>query len=308
MAWYLITKWFGTFLCDETTVQREILFPKQGKEIVQRLREIEKNTILDEEKNIVKNTKVIVNEKRLQDLGSYQNDEPVFRTIRIPPEQYGFSQELLHEVSMLIAQDRIHKQLQSEDLQLIQMVNALDDLVQTANLLSERLSCWSLLPTSKKKVKPFEKTLCAVNDEIARLQDQIEKDMKTIAPNTSWIIGPLIGARLIALAGGMQKMAMMPASTIQILGAEKALFRFKKDGGRPPKHGVIFQHPMINGAPKTQRGRIARLLATKLSTAIKADVFTKNDITDQLQEDIKTRLEEIRKKKRTEKILFFFLF
>lgn len=297
MARYLITKWFGTFLCDKTAVQKEILFPKTGKEIVQRLREIEKNTILAEEKKIVKNTNVIVNEKRLQDLGLYQKDDPVFRTLLIPPEQYGFSQDLLHEVSMLMAQDKIHEQLQSEDLQLIQMVNALDDLVQTANLLSERLSCWSLLPTSKKKVKPFEKTLSAVNDEIARLQDQIEKDMKTIAPNTSRIIGPLIGARLIALAGGMHKMAMMPASTIQLLGAEKALFRFKKDGGRPPKHGVIFQHPMINGAPKTQRGKIARLLATKLSTAIKADVFTKNDITDQLQKDIKTRLEEIRKKK-----------
>jgi nucleolar protein 56 len=296
MAQYLITKWFGTFLCDGTTVQREILFPKQGKEIVRRLREIEKNNILAEEKKIAENTDVIVNEKRLQDLGSYQKETLVFRTILIHPEQYGFSQELLHEVSILIAQEKVTEQLHSEDLQLIQMVNALDDLVQTANLLSERLSCWSLLPTSKKKVKPFEKTLSTVNDEIARLQDQIERDMKTIAPNTSRIIGPLIGARLIALAGGMQKMAMMPASTIQILGAEKALFRFKKDGGKPPKHGVIFQHPTINGAPKTQRGKIARLLATKLSTAIKADVFTKRDIADQLQGDIKTRLEEIRKK------------
>jgi nucleolar protein 56 len=120
--------------------------------------------------------------------------------------------------------------------------------------------------------------------------------MNTIAPNTSVIIGPLIGARLIALAGGMQKMAMMPASTIQILGAEKALFRFKKEGGKPPKHGVIFQHPSINCAPKTQRGRIARLFGTKISTAIKADVFTKRNISDELQQDIKIRLQEIRKK------------
>jgi nucleolar protein 56 len=296
MTHYLITKWFGTFLCDKTGVQKEILFPKHEKEIVQRLREIEKNNILEEEKKIVQNTNVIVNEKRLQQLGTYNDGEPFFKAITINPKDFGFSQELFHGASLLLAQQRVDEQLQSEDLQLIQMVNALDDLVQTANLLSERLSCWLLLPAPKKKVKPFEKTLAAVNDEIQRLQDQIEIDMKTIAPNTSKIIGPLIGARLIALAGGMQRMAMLPASTVQILGAEKALFRFKKEGGRPPKHGVIFQHPLINRAQKTERGKIARLLANKISTAMKADVFTKRDITDELQQDIDLRLQEIRKK------------
>ncbi len=296
MTQYLITKWFGTFLCDEITVQKEILFPKDAKEIMQRLRKIEKNTVLSEEETLAENTHIVVNERRLQLLGSYQNEDPVFRTLQIKPEDYGFSQELLHAASLLLAQERVDEQLQSEDLQLIQMVNALDDLVQTANLLSERLSCWALLPTAKKKVKPFEKTLTAVNDEIQRLQEQIEKDMNSIAPNTSAIIGPLIGARLIALAGGMQRMAMMPASTIQLLGAEKALFRFKKEGGKPPKHGVIFQHPSINCAPKIERGKIARLLATKISTAIKADVFTKRNISDELQQDIKIRLQEIRKK------------
>jgi nucleolar protein 56 len=294
MTQYLITKWFGTFLCNENGIQKEILYPKHEKEIVQRLRDMEKNNILEEEKKITKNTNVIVNEKRLQKLGSYAEAEPFFKNITINPEDYGFTQELFHKSSLLLAHSRLDEQLLSEDLQLIQMVNALDDLVQTANLLSERLSCWSLIPTPKKKVKPFEKTLAAVNDEIKRLQDQIEIDMKKIAPNTSNIIGPLIGARLIALAGGMQRMAMLPASTVQILGAEKALFRFKKEGGRPPKHGVIFQHPLINRAPKMQRGKIARLLATKISTAIKADVFTKRDITDGLQHDIDIRLQEIR--------------
>jgi nucleolar protein 56 len=296
MRQYLITKLFGTFLCNETGVQQHILSPKHEKEIVQRLLEIEKNNILTEEKKLGKNIHVVVNQKRLQQLGTFDDEDPFFKTITINPKDYGFSQELFHSVSLLLAQQRVDEQLQSEDLQLIQMVNALDDLIQTANLLSERLDSWSLLPTSKKKVKPFEKTLTAVKDEIQRLQDQIDTDMKTIAPNTSKIIGPLIGARLIALAGGMRRMSMLPASTIQILGAEKALFRFKKEGGRPPKHGVIFQHPMINSAPKTERGKISRLFATKISTAIKADVFTKRDIADELQKDIIKRIQEIRKK------------
>jgi nucleolar protein 56 len=296
MTYYLITKWFGSFLCDDSTVIKEILFSKNPNEIMQRLRDIERNLILKEEETLVKNMEVYVNEKRLQPLGLYRKEDPVFKSIAILPQEHGFSQDLLHEASRLLAQERVNEQLHSEDLQVIQMVNALDDLVQTANLLSERLSCWALLPTADKKVAPFEKTLAAVYDEMQRLQNQIEQDMKEIAPNTSTIIGPLIGARLIAFAGGMHHMAMMPASTIQILGAEKALFRFKKEGGKPPKHGVIFQHPLINGAPKTQRGKIARLFATKIATAIKADVFTKRDITHDLQEDIRLRLEEIRKK------------
>jgi nucleolar protein 56 len=293
MTQYLVTKWFGVFLCDEDGVQQKILFPKHEKEIVQRLRDIQQNTILDEEKNIVKNSTVVVNEKRLQKLGAYE-DDPFFKTLQISSEEYGFSHDLFHKASLLLAQGQIDEQLQAEDLQLIQMVSALDDLVQTANLLSERLACWALIPTPKKKVKPFEKTLSAVNDEIQRLQEQIEVDMKQIAPNTSTVIGPLIGARLIALAGGMQRMAMLPASTVQILGAEKALFRFKKEGGKPPKHGVIFQHPLINRAPRNERGRIARLLAIKISTAIRADVFTKRDIGDELLADIDKRLLEIR--------------
>ena len=296
MAQYLITKWFGTFLCDGTTIQKEILFPKDANEIMRRLRDIEKNMILSEEETLAKKTEVLINERRLQPLGSYVNDDSTFQDIQVRPEDYGFTSELLHDASMLLAQERVNEQLQSEDLQVIQMVNALDDLVQTANLLSERLSCWAMLPTAKNKVKPFEKTITAVNDEIQRLQDQIELDMRTIAPNTSAIIGPLIGARLLAVAGGMQRMALMPASTIQILGAEKALFRFKKEGGKPPKHGVILQHPSINGAPKMERGKIARLFATKISTAIKADFFTKRDIRSELQKDITERLQEIRKK------------
>ena len=295
MTTYLITTWFGTFLCDEKGVQKETLFPKREKELLARLQAIKNNEVLEEEKELVKNTIVVINERRLNTLGTFASD-PFFTSMTIDPKDYGFSQDLFHSFAMTLAQQQVDELLKSEDLQIIQMVNALDDLIQTANLLSERLSSWALIPTPKKKVRPFEKTLEAVHKEMRRLENQIESDMNTIAPNTSAIIGPLIGARLISLAGGMQRMAMLPASTIQILGAEKALFRFKKEGGRPPKHGIIFQHPLVNRAVRAERGRIARLLATKISTAVKADVFTKRDLTKELQQDLETRLKEIRKK------------
>jgi nucleolar protein 56 len=97
----------------------------------------------------------------------------------------------------------------------------------------------------------------------------------------------------MSLAGGMERLACMPASTIQLLGAEKALFRFKKEGGRPPKHGVIFQHPLINRAPRRNRGKIARILAAKIAIAAKADVFTKRNISDDLKDDMKRRIRGI---------------
>jgi nucleolar protein 56 len=293
---YLVTKWFGTFLCDKNKIKKQILFPKNAEKIIKRLQEIGKNDILSEEKKLTKGTIVTVNEKRLEQIGEYVDDDLFFKKICIEPEEYGFSQELFQNVSTLLAQKKVDERLRSEDLQIIQMVNALDDLIQTANLLSERLSCWSLIPTPEGKIQPFRNTLSRVNEEIKRLEQQIDADMKHIAPNISKIVGPLIGARLISLAGGIRKLAVMPTSTVQILGAEKALFRFKKEGGKPPKHGVLFQHLLINKSPKTERGKIARILAAKTATASKADAFTKRDIADELLEELTIRIQEMRNK------------
>ena len=108
------------------------------------------------------------------------------------------------------------------------------------------------------------------------------------------ITGATIGAKLLTQAGSLRKLVEMPASTIQLLGAEKALFRFKKEGGKPPKHGVIFQHPLINRAPREERGRIARIFSGKIALAVKADVFTKRNIADILKAELDQRLKDVR--------------
>jgi nucleolar protein 56 len=87
----------------------------------------------------------------------------------------------------------------------------------------------------------------------------------------------------------------MPASTIQVLGAEKALFRALRTGGKPPKHGVIFQFPEIHRAPRWQRGKIARALATKLAIAARVDFFTGRFIGDKLKKMLIERIDEIKK-------------
>ena len=291
---YLITRWFGTFLCDKKGIKNKILFPKNEKEISKKLLKIDKKEILSEEKKISKGIDVIVNEKRLQKIGSYDPLDPVFKKINIKPEDFAFSEELLHEASIIVAKNKVKEKLASEDLQIVHMVNALDDLIQTSNLLSERLDCWSVLPEAKEKISPLKNAYSTVNNEILSLEKQIEIDMEKIAPNTTKLVGPLIGARLISIAGGIERLAIMPASTIQILGAEKAFFRYKKEGGKPPKHGVIFQQPLINKSPYKIRGKIARVLATKVSIAIKADVFTKRDISLELLEALEKRVKEIK--------------
>ena len=82
------------------------------------------------------------------------------------------------------------------------------------------------------------------------LSDHIEIAMDLVAPNVKSLLTASVGARIIAKAGSLSRLAVLPASTIQVLGAEKALFRALKTGTRPPKHGLIFQHPLIHSAPK----------------------------------------------------------
>lgn len=142
-------------------------------------------------------------------------------------------------------------------------------------------------------------TLAKIIAELYRLRielaDYIDAVMKEVAPNITALVGPLLGARLLSLAGGLESLARLPASTIQVLGAEKALFRALRTGGKPPKHGVIFQYPAIHRSPRWQRGKIARALAAKLAIAAKVDYFSGRHIGDRLKEEVEKRIDEIKK-------------
>jgi nucleolar protein 56 len=129
------------------------------------------------------------------------------------------------------------------------------------------------------------------------MEDYVDQTMEELAPNVRAVAGALLGARLIAMAGSLQNLAMRPASTIQVIGAEKALFRSLKTGARPPKHGLIFQHTLLHDAKRWQRGKIARVIAGKLAIAARADAFGAGHyIGDKLKADINKRLEEIQEK------------
>jgi nucleolar protein 56 len=133
-------------------------------------------------------------------------------------------------------------------------------------------------------------------DERARLEKYIGELMDEVAPNTSVLAGATLGARLIAIAGGLENLAKMPASTIQVLGAEKALFRSLTTGARPPKHGIIFQHTLIHGSKRWLRGKIARVFAGRLAIAVRIDAFSGNFIGDRLKADLEKRIEDLQRK------------
>ncbi|HIP84847.1 MAG TPA: Pre-mRNA processing ribonucleoprotein [Methanothermococcus okinawensis] len=144
-------------------------------------------------------------------------------------------------------------------------------------------------------IKEFADEILSLYNLRNKLLEYLEELMEETAPNLTKLAGPSLGARLISLTGGLERLSKLPASTIQVIGAEKALFAHLRLGADPPKHGVIFQHPLIQGSPWWIRGKVARALACKLAIGIRADVFG-NYIADELLEALNKRVEEIKRK------------
>ncbi|MCD6590468.1 MAG: hypothetical protein J7K72_00680 [Candidatus Aenigmarchaeota archaeon] len=127
------------------------------------------------------------------------------------------------------------------------------------------------------------------------MSSYLEDVCKKTIPNMTAVAGHMLAARLLNIAGGLEKLAKLPSSTIQLLGAEKALFRHLKGEGKAPKYGVIFGHPFVQQAPKPLKGKIARLVASKLSLAAKMDFYSKKDQGEDMRKDLEKKIEEVLK-------------
>jgi nucleolar protein 56 len=148
---------------------------------------------------------------------------------------------------------------------------------------------------SSESLKVLASQVIMLSELRTNLSTTIENLMEMLAPNLKNILTALIGARLVAKAGSLMKLSQMPSSTIQIIGAEKALFRALKTGARPPKHGLLFQHPSVNSAPKWQRGKIARALSSKVAIAVRIDVYRSGELDNSLLDKLTKRIETIQK-------------
>ena len=194
---------------------------------------------------------------------------------------------LLRKASIIQAKKAIHDSL-TPDKNLIQAIESLNEAHSNFNLASERFTTWysQITGNSRKKLEeifeidtlpsqmlPLKNHINNTQDLISHISSYLDSESPKIFPNLVNILGTQLAVRIVSLAGDLSKLARMPASTIQLLGAEKALFRHMADGSPPPKHGVLYQHPTIRRATGKDKGRASRKLAAKVAIASKIDYF-----------------------------------
>ncbi|XP_022737605.1 nucleolar protein 56-like isoform X3 [Durio zibethinus] len=151
-----------------------------------------------------------------------------------------------------------------------------------------------LTPVDLINVQLFAQRVMDLAEYRKNLYDYLVTKMNDIAPNLASLIGEVVGARLISHAGSLTNLAKCPSSTLQILGAEKALFRALKTRGNTPKYGLIFHSSFIGRASARNKGRMARYLANKCSIASRIDCFAERGSTvfgEKLREQVEERLE-----------------
>jgi nucleolar protein 56 len=141
-------------------------------------------------------------------------------------------------------------------------------------------------------VSHFTDRLVALGAYRGQLFVYLQSKMDTVAPNLAALIGDVVGARLISHAGSLVNLAKSPASTIQILGAEKALFRALKTKGNTPKYGLIFHSSFIGRAAAKNKGRISRYLANKCAIASRIDSFSETSTASKFGLKLKEQVEQ----------------
>ena len=170
-----------------------------------------------------------------------------------------------------------------------------DSKIQMLSVVKEKSRGGDITEENLLMVQALAKNILELFNMRKNLEAQIDAQMEEIAPNITAVLGTTVGARILAKAGSLIKLSTMPASTIQVLGAEKALFRALKTGSNPPKHGLLFQHAVVHAAPRWQRGKIARAIAAKAAIAARVDVHGAG-LNNTLLEKLNIRVKEIEEK------------
>jgi len=202
----------------------------------------------------------------------------------------------LHEATVAAARTGVRERELADDQQLIHAVRAMDDCDRTANELAERVAEWAgtrhddagtgveyareLADSESAATDPAEVRLQSLAARVADLaaeaddlREFVTETTPTVAPNLAAMAGPVLAARLIALAGGLDSLAKKPSGTVQVLGAEDALFAHLRGSAPSPKHGVIYTHEYVRGTHPDERGSAARALAGKLTLAARVDHY-----------------------------------
>ena len=205
--------------------------------------------------------------------------------VKIVPENY-----LYAKVTQLI---KNRKELTDEKLEALEEI-VMDSAKAQAIIDASKSSMgMDISPVDLLNIEMFAARVIALADYRKQLSEYLKSKMAGVAPNLATLIGDQVGARLIAHAGSLTNLAKYPASTVQILGAEKALFRALKTKGNTPKYGLLFHSTFIGRAGTKNKGRISRYLANKCSIASRIDCFTDiptNVFGEKLRQQVEDRL------------------
>ncbi|XP_043919931.1 nucleolar protein 56 isoform X1 [Protopterus annectens] len=185
------------------------------------------------------------------------------------------------------------KELNEEKLEELEEI-VMDSAKSRAILDAARSSMgMDISPIDLINIESFSNRVVSLAEYRKGLQEYLRSKMNQVAPSLSALIGEVVGARLISHAGSLTNLAKYPASTVQILGAEKALFRALKTRGNTPKYGLIFHSTFIGRAAAKNKGRISRYLANKCTIASRIDCFSEIPTSvfgDKLREQVEERL------------------
>jgi len=296
----VVTTWFGTYLVDGGKLVRSLPAPLEPPALAERARARREGRLTPEEQQLTAERGEAdwrTRDRRLAGAGiRWDARSPISFE---PPA--GATDALLRaalladaEVALVDAWDpSIHVE---------EAVRAAADLDRVRNLVGERLGSWAardapgLDPRDASAAAdaalgsapggalgPVDPGLLEARRRLAGLYRAIEATHGALTeavkgavpdrtPNLNALLGPELSARLLAQAGGLSRLARLPASTIQVLGAERAFFEHLRRGSAPPRHGHLFLHPAIQSAPRNERGKLARALAGKVAIAARLDL------------------------------------
>ncbi|MFA1610274.1 NOP5/NOP56 family protein [Halobellus rubicundus] len=222
--------------------------------------------------------------------------------------------DALRAATLRATREAVAERERADDQQLKHAVRAMDDVERTANELAERLAewagsvdrdvpagidgarevaAWSPETPAEERIVSLAEHVVDLDAERAELRSFVESHAPEAAPNLAAMAGPVLAARLISLAGGLEPLAKKPAGTVQVLGAEDALFAHLRGRGSSPKHGVIFTHEHVRGTHPEHRGSAARAFAGKLALAARIDHYS-GEYKQSVHDDLEDRMATIR--------------
>ncbi|QLK26129.1 NOP58 family protein [Natrinema zhouii] len=222
--------------------------------------------------------------------------------------------DALGEATTAATRAAVTERERADDRQLVHAVRAMDDCDRTANELAERLAEWAGTVDPKAgtgveyarklargetdddleepAIRSLAERVADLADEADELREFVQRQTPAVAPNLSALAEPVLAARLISLAGGLETLAKKPSGTIQVLGAEDALFAHLRGHAPSPKHGIIYTHDAVRGTHPENRGSAARAVAGKLAIAARVDHYS-GESKPELEAELADRIETI---------------